>query len=150
MTLRVISPAFEAGATIPSRHSREGEDVSPPLAWGAPPEGTRELCVLVEDPDAPRPQPWVHWLVAGIPGARTGLAEGESAGLIFGNTDFGDEHYGGPMPPRGHGLHHYHFKVFALKRPSGLHRGFRKADMLAAIKGHVLDEGELVGTYERT
>jgi Raf kinase inhibitor-like YbhB/YbcL family protein len=149
MSLTVTSPSFDPGAPIPARHAGEGEDVSPALEWGAAPSGTKELCVLCDDPDAPRPQPWVHWLVAGIPANRTGLAEGETGSLVFGTNDFGDSSYGGPMPPRGRGVHHYHFKVFALKRPSGLHRGYSKADMLQAIKGHVLAEGELIGTYER-
>ena len=149
MSIRVTSPAFGPGERIPVRHTGEGEDVSPPLQWGPLPAGTREICLLCEDPDAPRPQPWVHWIVAGIPGTRDGLVEGESKGFVQGQNDFGEQHWGGPMPPRGHGVHRYYFKVYALKRPSGLHSRFSKADFLAAIKGQILDEGELIGTYDR-
>ena len=74
MALRVTSPAFDSGAPIPARHAGDGEDVSPALAWGPVPAGTRELCLLFEDADAPRPQPWVHWLVAGIPITTFGIA----------------------------------------------------------------------------
>ena len=148
MTLRLSSPAFPPGSAIPPRHGGDAEDVSPPLAWGTAPAGTVELCVLCEDPDAPRPQPWVHWLVAGLSPTRTGIDEAEE-GLLCGQNDFGDRGYGGPMPPKGHGVHRYVFTVFALRRPSGLHKGFSKADMLQAIQGHVLEQAELVGTYER-
>jgi Raf kinase inhibitor-like YbhB/YbcL family protein len=149
MTLRVTSPAFGPGERIPARHTGEGEDVSPALAWDGVPEGTKEICLICEDPDAPRPQPWVHWLVAGLPGSARGLEEGAAKGHVAGMTDFGESGWGGPMPPRGHGVHRYVFRVYAHGRPSGLHSRFSKADMLAAIKGHVLDQGELIGTYER-
>jgi Raf kinase inhibitor-like YbhB/YbcL family protein len=149
MAIRVSSTAFGPGERIPQKYTGEGADVSPPLKWGPLPEGTKEVCLLCEDPDAPRPQPWVHWLVAGLPGSQDGLPEAASGGMVLGINDFGEQDWGGPMPPRGHGTHRYFFKVYALKRPSGLHSRFSKADFLGAIKGHVLDEGELIGTYDR-
>ena len=149
MPIQVTSKAFAAGEPIPSRHTGEGEDTPPDISWEGVPAGTKELCLLVEDPDAPRPQPWVHWLVAGIPPTKAGLQETDSKAHVRGVNDFGEQGWGGPMPPRAHGRHRYHFKVYALKRPTGLHHGFSKADLLQAIKGHVLAEGEIVGTYER-
>lgn len=149
MSMTIRSSAFGPGERIPIQHTGEGADVSPALTWGSVPAGTRELVLICEDPDAPRPQPWVHWLVAGIPPTQDGLAEGEGADLVQGTTDFGDACWGGPMPPRGHGVHRYFFKLHALKRPTGLHPGFSKADLLEAMRGQVLAEAELIGTYER-
>lgn len=148
MPMNISSPAFAQGERIPVRHTGEGEDVSPALAWTGLPEGTQELCLLCEDPDAPRPQPWVHWLVAGLPPSLKGLTEGQKTG-VQGVTDFGEPGWGGPMPPRGHGTHRYYFKLYALKRPSGMHSRFSKQDLLAAIQGHVLAEAEMMGTYDR-
>ncbi len=149
MTLVLTSSAFAAGEAIPSRHTGEGDDVSPPLVWTAPPANTREICLLVEDPDAPRPQPWVHWLVAGLPAGTTSLAEGVRQGFVEGHNDFGDIGWGGPMPPKGHGVHRYIFKVMAVDRPTSLRRGFSKRELLDAIAGHVLADGQLTGTYRR-
>ena len=149
MALVVSSSAFDANQPIPAKYTGEGEDVSPPLSWRGVPSGTKEFALLCEDPDAPRPKPWVHWVLAGIPEAATGLTEGDSTRHVEGRNDFGKNGYGGPMPPPGHGVHHYHFKVFALDQPSKLAPGASKEDLLAAVKGHVLAEGELIGTYER-
>jgi hypothetical protein len=147
--MEVTSAAFKGGQAIPRKHTGEGEDVSPPLAWAGAPEGTKEFALVCDDPDAPRPKPWVHWVVYRIPSGTTSLAEGASGGALKGMTDFGRTGYGGPMPPPGHGVHHYHFKVYALDSPVALGPGATKEDLLSAVEGHVLAEGELVGTYER-
>jgi Raf kinase inhibitor-like YbhB/YbcL family protein len=147
MTLR--SSAFAPGAAIPRKHSREGDDVSPPLEWTEVPAGTRELALIVDDPDAPRDHPWVHWVVYGIPADARSLAEGATGPFQQGKTDFGETRWGGPMPPPGHGVHHYHFKLYALDAPVAAQPAMRKSALLEAMKGHVLAQGELVGTYER-
>jgi hypothetical protein len=155
--LEIASSAFAGGSEIPRRHSGEGEDLSPPLSWGKLPVGTREIALICDDPDAPRPEPWVHWVIYNIPADATGLEEGipagalvaKPAGAIQGVNTSGKQGYNGPMPPRGHGVHHYHFKLYALDAALDLNPGLSKVDLLAAMKGHVLDEGELVGTYQR-
>jgi Raf kinase inhibitor-like YbhB/YbcL family protein len=149
MAIRVSSPAFEAGDAIPKRHTGEGQDVSPALRWTGLPEGTREIALICDDPDAPTPRPFVHWVVYKIPADREGLPEGDTQGALEGTNDFGRTGYGGPMPPRGHGIHRYHFKVYALDAELEGDAGSTRDRLLDAIEGHVLAEGELVGTYER-
>ena len=141
------------GQAIPQRFTGEGADVSPALSWGAVPAGTRELALLMDDPDAPTSEPWVHWVMYKIPPETRGLPEDAGSAVpaagIEGMTSFGKARYNGPMPPRGHGVHHYHLRVYALNQAVALGPGATKALLLAAIKGHVLGIGELVGTYER-
>jgi Raf kinase inhibitor-like YbhB/YbcL family protein len=148
-TITVSSPAFAPGAAIPRKYSREGDDVSPPLEWTGVPAGTRGLVLIVDDPDAPRDHPWVHWVVYGMPGDTRSLAEGANDAFVQGKTDFGEQRWGGPMPPPGHGVHHYHFKLYALDAPLAAKPGLRKSAVIEAMKGHVVGQGELVGTYER-
>jgi Raf kinase inhibitor-like YbhB/YbcL family protein len=151
-TLTVTSAAFEAGQRVPTRHAYQGEgdNVSPPLAWSGVPTEARELVLLCDDPDAPRDEPWVHWVVYGIAPDASGSAEGGvPAGGVLGTTDWQEQGWGGPMPPEGHGTHHYHFRLYALDAPLGLGPGKTKAEVLAAMEGHVLAEGELIGTYSR-
>ena len=153
----LTSPAFAEGATIPARFTADGEDVSPALRWQAPPAGTVELVLVCHDPDAPRPGGWTHWVLTGIPPTTRALPEGvDSAehptsvpGATSGKNDFGRLGYGGPSPPRGHGVHHYHFIVQALDRPSGARVGTTRLQLEAAVRGHVIGRAELVGTYER-
>ena len=149
MAIRVSSPAFEADDAIPRKYTREGEDVSPPLEWSGLPEGTREVVLICDDPDAPIPEPFVHWVVYKIPAHKAGLSEGSPEGALEGPNDFDEVGYGGPMPPKGHGRHHYHFKVYALDTELEAIPRLSKDQLLAAMEGHVLDEGELVGTYAR-
>ena len=149
MTIEVMSPAFESGATIPKRHTGEGEDVSPPLQWSSLPQGTKEIAIICADPDAPTQKPFVHWVAYKIPADRRGLPEGSTEGALEGINDFGGRGYGGCMPPRGHGVHHYHFKVYALDTELDAPTGLSKDGLLAAMEGRILDEGELVGTYKR-
>lgn len=149
MAIRVSSPAFEGGSAIPRKYTGEGEDVAPPLEWTGLPEGTREVALICDDPDAPMPEPFVHWVLYKITANKAGLPEGSLAGALEGRNGFGRVGYGGPMPPEGHGTHHYHFKVYALDAELEATPGLSKDQLLAAMEGHVLDEGELVGTYER-
>jgi hypothetical protein len=147
--MKITSSAFDHGSVIPKKHTGEGPDVSPPLAWTGVPPGTKELALICDDPDAPRPTPWVHWVLHGLAPTLTGLREGDAGGGVEGMTDFGRVGWGGPMPPKGHGVHHYHFKLHALKEPVTLARGSTKDQLLVAMKGKVLAEAELIGTYER-
>lgn len=141
------SSAFQNAQAIPSRHSCEGEDVSPPLRWTSVPEGTRSLALVLDDPDAPGGvfTHWVGWRLE--PGAG-GLDEGEPA-PSEGRNDFGTSGYRGPCPPPGHGRHRYAFRLYALDGEPELEAGAAKAQLERAIEGHVLTTAELVGTYER-
>lgn len=143
------STAFAPGAAIPRKHTGEGEDVSPPLSWEEVPEATREFALICDDPDAPMPQPWVHWVLYKLPSGRTGLAEGDNGGAVEGKTSWGQAGYRGPMPPPGHGVHRYHFRLYALDQQLALEPGASKEQLLTAMEGHILAEAELIGTYER-
>jgi hypothetical protein len=159
MTISVTSTAFEAGKAIPKKYTGEGEDVSPPLAWANVPKDTKELALICDDPDAPTSEPWVHWVLYKIPADVTGLPEclprektlRTPAGAAQGVNSFSKDNLGyrGPMPPPGHGTHHYHFKIYALDKPVTAPPGVDKKTLLAQIREHVLAEGELVGTYRR-
>jgi Raf kinase inhibitor-like YbhB/YbcL family protein len=141
--LTVTSTAFEEGGPIPSRHTCDGDDVSPPLGWtGAPPE-TAAFALIVDDPDA---RGWIHWLGADLPGEATGIQEGSPAGTE-GRNGFGNTGWGGPCPPSG--THRYEFEVFALSEQLGLDEGFEAAELHAAIEGKVLAAGTLTGVYQR-
>jgi Raf kinase inhibitor-like YbhB/YbcL family protein len=157
MAIKIQSSAFRANAAIPKKHTGEGADVSPQLAWDGVPPAAKELALICDDPDAPRAEPWVHWVLYKLPASTKELPEGvpakESlaapAGALNGQNDFGKIGYGGPMPPKGHGTHHYHFRLYALDAALALKPGATKQQLLMAMKGHILAEGELVGTYER-
>jgi hypothetical protein len=156
MALELSSPAFGPGATIPTRYTCEGGDVSPPLEWRGIPSGTKSLLLIVDDPDAPDPRApkmtWVHWVLANLPTDLKGLPEGVTpnalpAGTIEGVNDWKRTGYGGPCPPIGR--HRYFHKLYAIDRVlTGLDRP-TKAQVEAAMKGHVLGHTELVGTYEK-
>lgn len=145
----IKSPAFDANAPIPRKYTGEGEDISPPLAWSGLPDNTQEIAIICDDPDAPTPEPWVHWVLYGLPASVDALEEGADGTGKAGINSFDRKGYGGPMPPPGHGTHHYHFKIYALDTELDLPAGARKADVEKAIADHVLDQGELIGTYER-
>ena len=158
MSLTVRSDAFSDGHAIPVRHTEDGDDLSPALSWTGTPKGTVEFALIVDDPDAPRPEPWVHWIVGKIPGDATALPQGfrnenapagAPAGLVYGRNTWGTVGYRGPAPPKGHGTHHYHFKLYALDAPLTMAAGTDKDALLQAMSGHVLGHGELVGTYQR-
>lgn len=156
-TFPLTSTAFEAGRLIPTRHTADGEDRSPALRWGTPPAGTVELALVCHDPDAPRPGGWTHWVMAGIPATLRALPEGVPPserpaaipGAVAGKNDFGRLGWAGPSPPTGHGVHHYHFILYALDRPTHLPPGASLGELESAIEGHVLGRAELIGIYER-
>jgi hypothetical protein len=148
MALTLTSTAFAAGQRIPDRHTCEGPDRSPPLAWTGVPEGTRAVALICDDPDAPG-KTWVHWVLYDLPPGLTGLAEGENGGGREGMTDFRRPGYGGPCPPPGQ-PHRYFFKLYACDAPLDLPAGATKADVERALAGHVLTQAELMGTYGRS
>jgi Raf kinase inhibitor-like YbhB/YbcL family protein len=141
------SSAFQNAQPIPSRHSCEGEDVSPPLRWTSVPEGTRSLALVVDDPDAPGGV-FTHWIAWGLDPGSDGLGEGEAA-PSEGQNDFGTTGYRGPCPPPGHGRHRYVFRLYAIDAEPELGSGAAKAELEQAIEGHILTTADLVGTYER-
>jgi Raf kinase inhibitor-like YbhB/YbcL family protein len=146
--LRLESPAFSDGDPIPTRHTCEGDDVSPPLAWSGVREGTRSLALIVDDPDAPFGT-FVHWTGWGIDPGSGGLEAGASP-PVEGENGFGRDGYGGPCPPPGHGPHRYFHRLYALDAELDLEPGASREQLEDAIEGHVLAEARLVGTYERT
>ena len=159
MTVKLTSSAFSEGERIPAKYTGEGHDVSPPLAWTGLPEGTKELALICDDPDAPTEEPWVHWVIYKIPPDAVGLAEGiprvprlkQPGGALQGKNSWQKDNIGyrGPMPPPGHGEHRYLFKLYALQAKLTIEAGVSKELLLKEIEGHVLGEGQLMGTYSR-
>jgi Raf kinase inhibitor-like YbhB/YbcL family protein len=137
------------GEPMPVRFVRDGANVSPSLAWRGLPSGTEEIAITCIDPDAPREKPFVHWVIYGIPADRSILPEGNEAIGIEGRNDWGQLGYDGPQPPRGHGVHHYHFAVHALDAKLRLREGAGLEELQRAMAGHVLAQAELVATFER-
>ena len=121
------------------------------------PDTAKELALIVDDPDAPTPQPWVHWIIYKIPTdwneTREGVAKVAALpgadGVRQGKNSWGNVGYGGPAPPRGHGVHHYHFKLYALDARLAVTGTLDKNELLAAMEGHIITQADLVGTYER-
>jgi Raf kinase inhibitor-like YbhB/YbcL family protein len=155
-TIRLTSSAFADGAAMPARHAGEGvgDNLSPALDWAGLPEGTAELVLLVEDPDAPLARPVVHLIARGIAPDRGGVAEGalspgNDAAIAFGRGFRGRIGYAGPRPVRGHGPHRYVFQIFALARRLSFAGEPDLHAVLAAMAGIVLARGKLTGTYER-
>jgi Raf kinase inhibitor-like YbhB/YbcL family protein len=150
--MQLSSTAFARGGAIPRRHTGEGEDVSPALSWTDVPEGTRSFAIICHDPDAPLVKPgaygFVHWVLYGIPGDVGELAEG-CDDYVQGVNDFGKSGYGGPMPPEGHGKHHYFFWLLALDNEPDLPAGLEMWQLLNEIEPHVIGMNRLLGTYVR-
>jgi Raf kinase inhibitor-like YbhB/YbcL family protein len=144
--VELTSATFADGGLIPVRHTCDGDDVSPPLAWTAPPDGTVGLALCLDDPDAGR-YPFTHWLAWGFPAAAGGLGEGDAA-PAEGRNDFGAPGYRGPCPPPGK-PHRYVFRLYALDAQPGLGSADRRLSFDAALEGHVLAAAELAGTYGR-
>lgn len=150
MTLAIESAAFEDGGRIPREYGYEDRNVNPPLTISGVPEGTESLAIIVDDPDA-KPVAgtvWDHWIVWNIPGDRTRIPEDwdpASTGAAVGETDYGEQRYGGPNPPNE--PHEYRFQVYALDTSLSLSGPVSADDLRAAMEGHVLDEAELRGTY---
>jgi len=148
MAIQLSSSAFDEGEPIPVKYTCDGEDVSPPLRWSGVPAGTRSLALIADDPDAPRGT-FVHWILFGIPPQTTELVEGQQlSGVAQGRNDFGRTGYGGPCPPRGN-PHRYFFKLYALDTDLQLPPGATKQDLLRAMEGHIIAEGQLMGVYQR-
>jgi len=155
MALVLTSGAFAAGGAIPSRHSCDGANRSPALAWSGAPAGTTAYALIVDDPDAPGGT-WVHWVLFNLPGTLAALPEGvpateRLAGLgdaLQGRNDFKRIGYGGPCPPPGR-PHRYFFRLFALKAALSLGPGATRQEVERAMQGHVLAEATLMGTYAR-
>ena len=160
MKLKLTSGAFESGQLIPLKYSGDGEDISPALAWDAAPPGTKELALVCDDPDAPTAEPWVHWVIYGIPADVKSLPAGvpneptltepvvarQGKNSWSQGTTIG---YRGPAPPPGKGPHRYYFRLYALDAALDLPAAATKAELLAAMKGHILAEGTLMGKFER-
>lgn len=148
MSLELTSPAFAAEESIPAKYTCDGQDISPPLEWGEPPQGTESLALIMDDPDAPVGV-WDHWLLFNLPAETRQLDEGaappsESQG---GQNSWGRTGYGGPCPPGG--THRYFFKLYALDTVLDIEAGAGKEELLQAMEGHILAQGELMGRYSR-
>lgn len=157
MPLTITSPEFSHEGQLPAKIGCEGQNISPKLDWTGLPQNTQSLVLISDDPDAPDPQKpkmtWVHWVVYDLPPDSTGLAENQpqndtlSNGAKQGITDFGSVGYGGPCPPIGE--HRYYFKLYALDSHLDLPPGQSKQDIEAAMKGHILEQTELMGRYKK-
>lgn len=160
--MKLESTAFANQGPIPRDYTEDGKDISPPLKWSDPPEGTKEFALICDDPDAPSPrrpapEPWVHWVIYGIPAEVRELPAGIPAkerldvpkGAVQGKNSWGTIGYRGPAPPRGSGRHRYVFTLYALDKPLELAPGATKAQLLKAMEGHVLATAQWIGTYER-
>jgi Raf kinase inhibitor-like YbhB/YbcL family protein len=145
-TMKVTSSAFQEGGNIPSKFTCDGSDASPPLQINGVPAEAKSLVLIVDDPDAPGGL-FTHWLVWNIPSQTNSIAEGNAPKGVQGANDFGKSGYRGPCPPPG--AHRYSFKVFALDRELELRSGAKRSQVDAAMKGHIISQGELVGRYAR-
>jgi len=163
----VSSPTIKGMEVIPAEHTADGKNTSPALAWTGAPAATREFALIMDDPDAPMPQPFVHWVIYKIPATAKGLPEALPAGPVSAtglagaiqglngfdafrraNTPPAAPGYRGPAPPPGK-PHHYTFTVYALDAPLDVKEGLDKAGLLKAMDGHIIGQGQLVGLYER-
>ena len=156
MSLRVHSSAFAEGTPIPRRHTGDGEDLSPQLSWSGLPATARELALIVDDPDAPTKEPWVHWVIYNLARHRASLPKGShrsptrrlrpewsrarTPGIRWGIR---------AAPPKGHGIHRYYFKLYALDTSLQLPEGLDKAGLLKKMEGHIVTQAVLMGTYHR-
>jgi hypothetical protein len=152
-TMDLKSSAFQSGATMPRKYTCDADDVSPRLSWSDVPAGTKALALIADDPDAPGGT-WVHWVIYDLPADAAELPEGVpsketlQSGAKQGVNDFRKVGYGGPCPPEGK-PHRYFFKLYALNAPTNLKPRATKQQLLAAMKGHILAEAELIGRYQR-
>jgi len=150
--MELRSTAFDEGIMIPKKYTCDGQDISPPLTWTSVGDRTKTLALICDDPDAPGGT-WVHWVIFNIPGDTRDLAEDVPpqnelpSGAKQGTNDFRNIGYGGPCPPGG--IHRYYFKIYSLDSDLNLEAGATKAQLLRAMKGHILGEGQLMGKYKR-
>jgi Raf kinase inhibitor-like YbhB/YbcL family protein len=156
VTLALVSPAFPPNGSIPTEYTCDGDDLAPPLAWTGAPAGTKSFALIVDDPDAPDPKAprttWVHWVLYDIPASAAALpkavgGKGLPPGTREGLNDWKRTGYGGPCPPIGR--HRYFHKLYALDAPLGDLGHPTKAALERAMRGHILGQAELVGTYQR-
>ncbi|MBW8041361.1 MAG: YbhB/YbcL family Raf kinase inhibitor-like protein [Planctomycetes bacterium] len=152
MEIIITSSAFEHEALIPPKYTCDGDDISPPLQWESIPEATKSIALISDDPDAPMGT-WVHWVLFNLPADTSRLHENIPPektlpnGARQGINDFRRIGYGGPCPPSG--THRYFFKIYALDTELDLAVGAAKSDLLEAMEGHILGEGQLMGKYKR-
>jgi Raf kinase inhibitor-like YbhB/YbcL family protein len=153
MEINLNSSAFESGDSIPKQFTCDGEDASPPLSWSGVPEGTLSLALILDDPDAPAGI-WVHWVLFNIPPSLTSLPTGVQKDALVdrigsqGNNDSRRTGYSGPCPPRGK-PHRYYFKLYALDTTLNIGPGATKTQVEGAMQGHILAQGQIMGTYGR-
>ena len=151
-TMQLDSSAFAAGGSIPKQYTGEGKDVSPALSWQGVPEGTKGFALICHDPDAPLVQNgsygFVHWVLYNLPASTTSLEDNSGEGTS-GINDMGKVGYNGPMPPEGHGVHHYYFWLLALDKATDLPEGLSLPELLRQVEPHLLGMNRLVGTYRR-
>lgn len=147
MSLELTSDAFANGQSIPAKYTCTGRNISPALAWNETPSGTRSFALIMDDPDAPLGT-WVHWVLFNIPAEARSLQENiDTSAMSVGKNSWGDLGYGGPCPPSG--THRYYFKLYALDSTLRLLPGAAKEQMLQEMKGHILAQGELIGTFSK-
>jgi Raf kinase inhibitor-like YbhB/YbcL family protein len=154
MSLELTSDAFANGQSIPVKYSCKGNNISPALAWNEPPAGTQSFALIVDDPDAPMGT-WVHWVLFNIPAGTRSLQENlpitgknvDPNAIYVGKNSSGNSRYDGPCPPSG--THRYYFKLYALDTTLSLLPGATKEEVLQAMQGHVLAQGELMGTFSK-
>ncbi len=150
--MEVLSSAFDDGAMIPKKYTCDDIDISPPLKWSMVPDGTKTFAIICDDPDAPMGT-WVHWVLFNLPANINELSEDVPPleilpnGAKQGRNDFGKIGYGGPCPPGG--THRYYFKIYALSEELKADAGITKSELLKAMEGHILSEGQLMGRYKR-
>ena len=144
--MKITSSAFQDGGNIPSKFTCDGSDTSPPMQITGVPAEAKTLVLIADDPDAPGGL-FNHWLIWNIPPQSSSIAEGIAPKGVQGINDFGKSGYGAPCPPSG--MHRYYFRVFALDRELDLHSGAKRSQLDAAMKGHVIAQGELIGRYAR-
>lgn len=153
MNLNIKSPSFSQGQPIPTKHTCDAEDISPALQWNEVPEVAKSIALICDDPDAPMGT-WVHWVLYDLPATETSLTENVEKkeelpnGAKQGRNDFKKIGYGGPCPPKGN-PHRYFFKLYALDIALNLKSGATKSDVENAMKGHIIAQGQLMGTYKR-
>jgi Raf kinase inhibitor-like YbhB/YbcL family protein len=152
LEIKLTSMAFKEGAPIPRAYTCDGVNVSPPLEWSGVPKTAKTIAIVCDDPDAPGGT-WVHWVFYNLPADNIGLVENLpateklAAGGFQGTNDFQKTGYGGPCPPSG--THHYYFKIYALDSELPLKAGATKAETMKAMEGHIVLQGQLMGTYSR-
>ncbi|MHA2275763.1 MAG: YbhB/YbcL family Raf kinase inhibitor-like protein [Candidatus Kariarchaeaceae archaeon] len=150
--MEVLSSVFNDGAMIPDKYTCDDIDISPPLKWSSVPDGTKTFAIICDDPDAPMGT-WVHWVLFNLPANINELSEDVPLleilpnGAKQGRNDFGKIGYGGPCPPGG--THRYYFKIYALSEELKVEAGITKSELLKAMGGHILSEGQLMGRYKR-